>query len=452
MEKRIIILCGIMALSVAGTGILLGAQHLSGHLVKGEPEYRHLVLNSSTEVEAKDEGYLHQADVKGNKIDMIGFSEADGAFGSIKKVTYDAYTFNGMVYNRSLINGFSSLTVTFSGGYLHYVFTDFLMEDMNFNSANVLASGEAVNVPEGKAYFLVYNESTTPVTIDSIDISCTCNGSVDASLLYKHDSLGDKGLGYARSMAKRTDLELGYVELENNPTKTTNNYSLGKHDGHSYNDSWYRFNGRYFSGSKDLGTDFTFGMTIIGNISQVLDEHKYFHYNVWPQFTYGNSADEPWTQCYIGNDQFEPLGAAHALHPDAGYSYCSYTGRFFGRYDYDEDQGIDGFADPDVATLEGDDTTTLRQAYETYSLPFWFVKFHVYLDDDPENLDVAVCDIFINGFKIEKVDVFYNYDTANKPSIRLKTLPMHLINYGINAEGDPADSYVGSFTYPRLVA
>ena len=444
MQKKHIILFSAMTISVAGTGILIGAQTYASQIVRGGA-VSHIVLNSSDGVVEKDEGYLHQIDVKGNKIDMIGYSDKGGDFGSIKKATYGTYKFNGIVYNRSVINGFSSLTVTFDGGDLYYVFTDFLMEDMNFDGANALVSGEAVNVPDGEAYFLIYNTSETPVNIDSIDIAYSCDGSIDTQMLFNQNSSLSGG---ARSYAKRADRELGYVELENNPTKSTNNYSPGKTGGHANKDSWYRFNGRYFGESKDLGTDFTLGMTVIGNISQVIDPNKYFHYNVWPQFTYGDDNDAQWMQSYIGNDNYEPLGKDHALRPDDPYVLQSYPGRFFTDYRNvgDDKNPIWQFVDPDVAIVYNG-TKTLREAYETYPLPYWFVKFHVYLDEDND----PKCDVFINGFHVASDWVFEHYDTVNTPSIRIRTLPMHVVNYGVDVEGNPADSYVGSFTYPRLV-
>ena len=90
---------------------------------------------------------------------------------------------------------------------------------------------------------------------------------------------------------------------------------------------------------------------------------------------------------------------------------------------------------------------TLRQAYEAYDMPFWHLKFHVYLDEDSD----PMVDIFINGIMVYQTYIFDHYDTVNKPSIHIHTLPMHLINYGVDSDGNPAPSYKGWFTYPRLI-
>ena len=446
MVKKSMVFLGVTSVaSIALTATLLARPYVS-RLTAGDKTMSHIVLDGNAIIETKDEGYLHQTDVKGTKIDIIGFTEANGAFGSIKKDTYGAYEWNGMVYNRSIINDFKSLTVTFEGGDLHCVFTDFLMEDMDFNSNDVVVSGQAIAVPEGKAHFLLYTTSTSPVSIDSIDIEYDCEGGIDQTMIFNQNST----LGGARSYAKRTDLQLGYVELENNPTLQTNNYSTGSHGGR--NDSWYRFNGRYFANSAELGTDFTFGMTIVGNISQVLDETKYFHYNVWPQFTYAGSTEDPnnnYVQTYIGNDNYEPLGAAHALHPTDPYVKASYAGRFFTDYNWFNNNWE--FADPDDVTI-ADGDITFREAYEAYTLPYWFVKFHIYIGENDEQEQAVLADVFINGFHLFTQDVFEHYDVEAKPAISIKSLPMHVVNYGVDAAGNPADSYVGAFTYPRLIA
>ena len=431
---------------------------------KANPPTYTISLDSSVNLVEKDKGYLRQASVKNNKFDVIGYGENAEGFCTIAKTTHTsveshAYTFEGMVYNRSVINGFTSLKVKFSGGSLYYKLTDFLMEDMNFSdTSHPLTSGTEVSVSGGEAYFVVYTQSPTPVAIESIDIEYECNGNIDGEMIYNKNT----SLGGARSVSKRVTQEDSFIELENNPTTTNNNHSEGPEKGTKY--SWYRFNGKYFTNSQSLGTEFTFGMTIIGNISQVLDETDYFHYNVWPQFTYGGTyidedtgeelLDDPWVQTYIGNDNYEPLGKDHAYHQDDPYVKESFTGRFYTNYDwYDEDYKIDydgagkwTFADPDIVKIP-DGSMTYRQAYEEYPLPFWYLKFHVYLDKDND----PMCDISINGRVIYSSSIFENYDTVNKPSISIKTMPMHLVNYGQDESVLPRDSYVGTFTYPRLI-
>jgi len=439
---------------------------------KANPPTYTISLDSSVNLVEKDKGYLHQASVKNNKFDVIGYGANAEGFCTIAKQSHDlvthsgvesdAYTFEGMIYNRSVINGFTSLTVTFGEGTLYYKLTDFLMEDMDFDTeTHTLTNGVPVEVQNGEAYFVVFNKSTTPVAIESLDIEYQCNGDIDAEMLFNKNT----SLGGARSVSKRFTKEDSFIELENNPTLYTNNHSTGNDISTDHDNSWYRWNGKYFTRSANLGTDFRFGMTIIGNISQVLDETDYFHFNVWPQFSYGATKwdekkkeyvpfDEQWIQTYIGNDNYEPLGKDHAPYPD-DYTDYTYTGRFYGNYDsYDENWNVDytlgdpgwKFADPDHVDIAGGGKT-LREAYEEYPLPFWYLEFHVYLDEDND----PKCDISINGRLIYSEWIFYYYDTVNKPSIYITTFPMHLINYGQDNSRNPRDSYVGSFTYPRLI-
>lgn len=448
---------------------------------KANPPTYTISLDSSVNLVEKDKGYLHQASVKNNKFDVIGYGANAEGFCTIAKQSHDLtthtgvksdeFTFEGMVYNRSVINGFTSLTVTFSGGSLYYKLTDFLMEDMNFSdTSHPLTSGTEVSVNGGEAYFVVYTQSTTPVAIESIDIEYECNGNIDGEMIYNKNT----SLGGARSVSKRFTKEDSFIELENNPTLNTNNHSTGydtdpkeAHDNpdEAHPDAWFRWNGRFFTDSGVLGTEFTFGMTIIGNISQVLDETDYFHYAVWPQFSYGATKwdakkekyvpyDEQWIQTYIGNDNYEPLGKDHAPYPD-DYTDYTYTGRFYGKYDsYDENWNVDyslgdegwKFADPDQVKIAGGGKT-LREAYKEHPLPFWYLEFHVYLDEDND----PKCDISINGRLIYSEWIFYDYDKVNKPSIYITTFPMHLINYGQDDSELPRGSYVGTFTYPRLI-
>lgn len=199
-------------------------------------------------------------------------------------------------------------------------------------------------------------------------------------------------------------------------------------------------------------------MTIAGEYSRFFNEDKLFHYNVWPQFSYGNKDDEQWVQTYIGNDNYDPLG---------GTPNYSYQGRFYTNYDmYDADWNVNyenpeqwtfdywTFGDPDQAKIP-DGSMTYRQAYNETKLPFWFLKFQVYLKEDPTNdnkIDAFV-DIYINGKMIYSTYIFEHYaDLEQKPSIHIHTMPMHLINYG-NPDGTTGDEfkYTGTFTYPRII-
>lgn len=444
MQKKKLIIAATASIFSLGVAVFAVAQTYDEQYAKGYADNQNytITLNSTSGVQSKEGGLFHQIDVRNNKFDMIGWSDQGGNFGSIKKAAHgvDNFVYNGMIYNRSAINGFESLKVTFTGGSLHYVFTDFLMENMDFNGA-ALTSGTAVEVPAGKAYFIVYNESETATNIDSLEITYACDGTIDSQMLYNKTS----PLGGARSMAKTTTLEDSYLTLENNPTLHNNNYSRGHTYSQTNDDSWYRWNGRFLRESEELGTDFTFAMTIAGSYERMTDASKPFHYNIWPKFSYGNSNDSPWTQTYIGNDNYEPLGSDDALLPDDNTKH-TFKGRFYTDYVYDETDGW-VFGDPDEMTLINDSSTTYRQAFERYNLPFWFIKIHGYLDESNN----AIADITINGMLIYQTELFYSYPTSTTPSIHLEQIQMHLVNYGVDAEGKPDNSYTGSFTYPRLI-
>lgn len=449
MKKKSVVLCSAILMTTFSLAAVLLFSGKTNVLSKGQDENSHIVLDSSTQVEIQEVDQLVEVNIRNNKIDLYGYHEASGAFAKIQREACNNFTYNGMVFNKSAINGFKSLTVDFSGGTLYYVFTNFLMEDMNFNHVTTLTSGVAVDVPNNEAYFVVYNKETTPVTINSMDIEYSCDGSIDNKMIFNKDSQK----GGARSLSKRSDFQDSYVELENNPTLYTNNYSVGKHTDPKQvnNDSWYRWNGRYFATSENLGTQFTFGMTIMGDFSRVCNLNKVFHYGVWPQFSYvgaprdeqGRLADYDYVQTYIGNDNYEPLGAANALHPDDPYVQQSYVGRFFTDYGWYNDSWQ--FANPDAVFI-ADGVTTYREAYEAYDLPFWFIKFDVYLGEDQ-----PTCDVYINGFKLFSQKMFEQYDIDAKPDLYIHTLPMHIVNYGVDANGAPDESYIGTFTYPRLI-
>lgn len=451
MKKKAVLLLTTFSAVGLATATLFAFNSNEATFARGTDQPSTITLSSSSAVHSSsDDSLLAQANVKNNKFDFIGYSSEGGLLGSIQK----GEAYRGMVYNRSVINGFNSLEVKFSGGPLSYVFTDFLMEDMTFNHGTALVSEQAVQVPEGKAYFLVFTTDDSKVNLDYVKVTYDCDHSIDNQMIYNKNTT----LGGARSLAKKTVLEDSFIELENNPTKYTNNYSTGKHEGHTNNDSWYRFNGRYFYPSEELGTNFDFAMTIMGSYEMMQDESQFFHYNFWPQFSYGNSNDEPWTQLYIGNDNYEPLGKDHALRPSDPYTKDSFAGRFFTNYDwyndnweidYSDPTGSWKFADPDIVKVPDPlyPDLTYRQAYEMFNMPFWYVRFHVYLNEEND----AWADIYINNVMIYSTYIFEDYDTVNTPSIHIHTLPMHLINYGVDAEGNPAPSYKGSFTYPRLI-
>ena len=151
MEKaKMLMIFGAVAL--LGTNLALTANNpFTKTMLRADLSYS-MTLDQHSAVVEKDMGYYHQVTIKNNKFDIIGWTAADGKLGSIKKATYGGYTWNGMIYNRSVINGFTDLTVNFSGGELNYLFTDFLMEDMSFTNGSPLTSGVAVN-SGNKPYF-----------------------------------------------------------------------------------------------------------------------------------------------------------------------------------------------------------------------------------------------------------------------------------------------------------
>ena len=413
-----------------------------------------IVLDKDSVVETADNGAINQVKVEDQVFDLVGWEAASNALGKIKKATHGQYVYNGMIYNRSLLKGLKSVTVDYSGDsdHLFIVWSNYLMENMDFNGVKV---ADRVEMPaDGATYFILYNDSESPATINSITLKYDAEDTTDLKMIYNKNTT----MGGARSLAKTTIKKDSYVELENNPTKTTNNYSVGKSSGHTNNDAWYRWNGRYFDPSEDLGTEFTFNMTLGVSYDRMINANKNFHINVWPQFSYGNESDRPWMQTYIGNDNYEPLGPEHKMHPTDVYADNSFTGRFFTNYDwynahwqvdYEDTTGAWLFADPDKVMIPDEQNhLTMRQAYEQYTLPFWFCEFHVYLDADND----PMIDIKINGMLIYRSWMFEDYDKVNTPSIHLHTLPMHLVNYGIDAEGNPDESYTGIFTYPRLDA
>lgn len=439
----------ILSVCAAAVGVSIANKAES---VRGGGELFSMTLDKDSVVYPIDDGVAYQVDINTNKFDILGYAPVENKFGSIEKATYGSYDYNGMIYNRSVINGFEYLTVNFSGGNLYYTFTDFLMEDMSFDQSKQLTSGTCVPAG-GKAYFVVYNPSTTPVEIESLKVEYYCDNSIDDEMIFNKNST----TGGARSLAKVREYEDSFVKLTNNPSKYLNNYSRGNDVSDAHDNSWYRWNGIFFKQSAYYDVDFTFGMTIIGDYSRMIDESKFFHYGVWPQFNYvgsaGDDKDGSYIMTYIGNDNYEPYGKDDALFPEDPYVQQSYSGRFFSDYGWYNSSW--SFPDPDTTSIE-DGSLTFREAYEQYNLPFWFIKFHVYIDTNIST-DSPVCTTYINGMQMFTSELFYDYDMVNKPDIYIQTLPLHVVNYGIDAAGNRGENidgvpYYGTFTYPREIA
>ena len=120
---------------------------------------------------------------------MIGWTAVDGKLGSIKKQTSNSFEYKGMVYNRSLINGFKSFTVNYSGAELYYTLTNYLMEDMSFDRFRSVTSGEPIEVPNNEGYFIIYNDDYDfGSEIESITIEYDCDASIDAEMIFNKNS------------------------------------------------------------------------------------------------------------------------------------------------------------------------------------------------------------------------------------------------------------------------
>ena len=465
MKKNIFVaLSSLGILAIAGTVCFatLSPNGLS-LLANGNPY--EMTFNDKSQIVALDDGYLHEYEIKNNLVDFIGWEEGTSDLGVIKQKTHTytggSTTYRGMVFNKSIINGFISLKVNFTGGSLYYKFTDYLMEDMNFTvgGVNTVTSNTAIQA-DGKPYFILYTDSTTGVNLESIHVEYECDGSIDSEFIFDKNT----NLGGARSISKSYKLKDSFIEMESNPLANTNCYSTGTNPDSGYSNTWYRWNGREFNYTAaqhsagaiyDLGDNFDIHTTILGNISQAVYAHtsvedNYFHFAVWPEFSINNvdPADDLWVTPYIGNDNYEPLGKddPNRVHT-SGHGNYSYAGRFFAQYIW-----LGGtqweFGDPDVlTTLDG--SKTLRQAYEAFNLPFWHLKFAV---------ANGVVTTYINGFALEETMLKYEevagedvntYDPETD-SLSIWRWPMMTVNYA-DTDRNPAASYKSLFTYPRIV-
>lgn len=441
-------ICAASSLAVTGGATLATALRNNSLLVKGYNEYS-MLFDDSSNVVSKDSGYYHQAEIKNNKIDIIGYTSSSGNFASISEVTYgtgaNAVTYPGMVYNRSIINGFIGLTVNYSGATLLYSFSEYLMEDMAYNTANTITNGTKIIPPVNSYYFTIWNPSSSASNITSIQIDYQCDNSGDSTMIFNKSSYA----GGARSIGRNIVKDDSFLEFDNNPTKYQNNYSAYNKmtGGHTHYDEWYRWNGYYMANSALLGTHFELHTTIIGNISQMIDPDNYFHFAPWPEFNFEGGSDETggYIMTYIGNDNYEPLGHDS---PDRiktnSYGDESYAGRFYTIYDYDSAVNNWTFYDPDTHYVLNDSTVTFRQAFETYKLPFWHVKFVVNGDD---------CDIYINNFHIQNTYIF-GEDNNDQPiyhgeSIYVSKFQFHAVNFSHAAETD-GTPYHAFYTYPRV--
>ena len=441
-KKNIILLSLASAASIAAVSVLcLNATGRFSFLSKATGDASKISISSlSGATNLDDNPYWKQLNVRNNLFDFLGASEENNGF-TISQRAYgaDGLVYKGLVYNRSIINGFSTFSVTYSGSPLFVAFSEYLMEDMSFpeDAAHLVASSAIVNVDAKDGYFVLYTSGTTHIS--SLDITYTCDESLDASLLYTAE---DTTVRYARSVPKKYSFNHDLIDIENNPTANTCNYSTGSMGDHAK--SWYRWNGLDFGSEKVIGTEFSIHTTIIGNISYMTDSSKHFHYAVWPMFNQKskNLSNEGWLMTYIGNDNYEPLGKddPNRILKDA-YADYSYAGRFYGVYDWIEADKTWAFVNPDETMTQDKSGKTLRQAYETFTLPFWHVEFQV------KNNSYR---ILINGFCIEEYDgIFEDTNYVPGEALYVRRMDFHVVNYGTDLD-TPDASYSGTFTTPRI--
>ncbi len=443
-------ICAIVSLTITGGATLVAVLSNNSFLVRSLDEY-HMIFDSSCSVVSKDSGYYHQAEIKNNKIDIIGYSASSGNFVSIKQATYgegdNAVTYPGMIYNRSIINGFTGLTVNYSGATLLYSFSEYLMEDMTYDTSHTIISGTKIVPPADSYYFIIWNNSTSLANISSIQLDYECDASGDSSMIFNKSFV----LQGARSFGQNRVKEDSFLEFDNNPTKYQNNYSAynAKHGDHKNYDEWYRWNGVRMDDSRLLGTHFELHTTIIGNISQMIDPDNYFHFAPWPEFEMEGATKETggYVMTYIGNDNYEPLGHDS---PDRiktnSYGDESWAGRFYTIYGYDESLGDWAFFDPDTHYVLNNPLIAYRQAFEMYKLPFWHVVFVVDGDD---------CDVYINNFHIQSTYIF-GTDNDGQPlyhgeNLYVRYFQFHAVNFSHAAETD-GTPYHACYTYPRVKA
>ena len=369
----------------------------------------------------------------------------------------------GIFMNLTVINGLLSVTVTFSGGPLYAMATATLFEDYTPDpeGLNTLTSGikkSFSGLSEG--YLLIMTDSLTDVTITELTIEYYCTNEVDTYFVYA------PGVNYhtgSRSWASNVYLEHSSIHFDTNPTIDTNNYSSGASGGHS--NYWYRFNGVTPRNYALVGETKDYSLTPKGTftsnsfeviVSVMVDPAsfynptKYFCVAPWVALAAADHGVLPdvgsnvWMQSYIGNDNFDPIGGLNLLGRTD-----TYRGRFFTNFAYEGGGYTEawGFQNPDTATVVGDATTTLREAYEAINLPFFNVRFVVNLNS---------YSVYINNFKVyEELNAFYKVYTNQ--TYCLESFELQAVNYGdgIDTDGEgpdtiatPLPSYFVAYTNP----
>lgn len=365
----------------------------------------------------------------------------------------------GVLLNLTVINGLSSVKVSFSGGPLYAISTRTMFENFSPVAENLLSSDVAMDLGDGfgsYGYLLILTPSTTDVTIDEITFSYTCDHEVDDDFIIDPQVNHYTG---ARSYAKSYEIGHDLVRFKTNPTPTNNNYSTGTTD--EKNNFWYRFNGissrnyALVAGEKDFtatphGNTTSYWMevttTVMVDPKVFYDPNAFFCAAPWLALSTTNhevfpdNNDYIWLQSYIGNDNFDPLVGVNTLGRDD-----TYTGRFFTNFAYDSSKDEYRFQDPDE-TLIVDGELTLREAYETINLPFFNVKFEIYGNDYR---------VFINGIKVfEETEAFYAEEDFDEQPIYIERIELQGVNYGSGVGSDaygiatPLPNYELSFSNP----
>lgn len=398
-----------------------------------------VVLDKTTIFRTKDDGFVNEADVGGYTFNLVGHKDSVTSFGSLAQQTRGGKTFNGLIFNKSIISGLKSISVKYIGGTLYYIFSDYLLEDLTFtkSSLNRITSETEYIAPEGYRYFLLFTDSVVESEIDSISIK------VDVDEVFVDDRVYGDTTKYAhnRSVAKSVEQKDDYFVIENDPTAITNNYSKGKTEPHVYSDSWYRWNGIDLEGSEIVQqNEFDYQITIMGNYEAMVDDSKYFNYSIWVELEFFNGEKMQtggWVYAFIGNDNYEPLGHEDSHRINTDYN-DTYAGRFFTCYDVSGN-----FADPD--TNKTVQNVSYRDAFNSSPYPYWNVNFHISANN---------CTLSINGHTFKTCLIFDStyLDVGEKvpttEPLQVKRSMLTLVNYG-DGGSTPAPSYKGTFTKPR---
>lgn len=351
----------------------------------------------------------------------------------------------GVLMNLTVINGLSSIRANFSGGPLYAIATQTIFEDFVPDVDDTLTNNLQKSFGgHNNGYLLLMTDSTSPVTIDQIQLGYTCDHETDE--FFGVDPNVNHVVG-ARSLAKDIYIEHDAIRFETNPTANTNNYSSGQTDGR--NNYWYRFNGvsprnyALVDGVKDYtltpkGTFTSNNFEVI--ISVMVDPNVFYNPNAYycvapwvalatadhEGFPNGSGTRNIWMQSYIGNDNFDPIGGLNLLERTD-----TYEGRFFTNYVYNGTEY--GFQDPDATTIVGG-SMTLREAYGTINLPFFNVRFVV------EGNSYTV---FINGLEVCFHDeAFYDSSDYVGQSFCIEEFTLQGVNYGdgIDSDGEGEDT------------